>query len=155
MPIPKPSIHVSDSIHFKTIDTGHNSAGNGGDGIFKGYVSNAPTLSFDPSNTSNGSSMSVTTGDSVHQKASWDAGTATEDAHKMPTATANANSNGDQSSSSGLDTSTVTANTTATQTNTLMADLHQEVMAGIGGNGGNDNAAVGGNVDFHLDTTIS
>ncbi|WP_024507071.1 hypothetical protein [Bradyrhizobium sp. ARR65] len=152
--VAKPSIHVSDSIHFKTIDTGHNSAGNGGDGIFKGYVVNAPTLNFDPTNKAEGADVSVKNGDHVYQKASWDAGTADADAHKGSTAKAWANSSGDQSSSSGHDTSTVTANTTATQTNSLMADLHQEVMAGIGGNGGNDNAAVGGNVDFHLDPSI-
>jgi hypothetical protein len=35
-----------------------------------------------------------------------------------------------------------------------MADMHQEVAAGIGGNGGNDNAALGGNVDFHFDATV-
>lgn len=154
MTISKPSISVSDSIHFKSIDTGHNSAGNGGDGIFKGYVVNAPTLSFDPSNKAYGADVSVTTGDSVHQKASWDAGDATATAHKGGTASAWANSNGDQSSSSGYDTSTVTANTTATQTNSLSADMHQEVMAGIGGNGGNDNAAMGGNVDFHFHSSI-
>lgn len=153
MTIAKPSINLSDSIHFKAIDTGGNSAGNGGDGVFKGYVLNAPTLSFDPSNSATGASVSVTTGDSVHQKASWDAGTATATAHKG-SASAWANSNGDQSSSSGHDTSTVHANTTATQTNYLTADLHQEVMAGIGGSGGDGNVAIGGNVDFHLHSSI-
>jgi len=143
----KPSIHVSDSIHFKSIDTGGNSAGNGGDGSFKGYVANAPVLSFDPSNTANGATVTVNTGDHVHQKASWDA--SISKAHG-----GHASSNGDQSSSSGYDTSTVHANTTATQTNSLMADMHQEVMAGIGGNGGNGNAALGGNVDISFDSSI-
>ena len=30
--------------------------------------------------------------------------------------------------------------------------MHQDVIAGVGGYGGNDNFAWGGNVDFHLDT---
>jgi hypothetical protein len=29
--------------------------------------------------------------------------------------------------------------------------MHQDVVAGIGGNGGNGNAALGGEVDFHFD----
>jgi len=143
----KPSINVSDSIHFKAIDTGGNSAGNGGDGSFKGYVVNQPVLSFDPSNTANGASVSVNTGDHVQQKASWEA--SVSKAHG-----GHANSNGDQTSSSGHDSSTVHANTMATQTNSLMADLHQEVMAGIGGNGGSGNAALGGNVDISFDSSI-
>lgn len=153
MTIPK-SISVSDSIHFKSIDTGQNSAGDGGNGIFKGYVVNSPTLTFDPTNKATGADVSVTTGDSIHQKASWDAGTATANAHHGSTATASANSHGDQSSSSGYDTSTVHANTMATQTNSLTADQYQQVMAGMGGNGGGDNAAMGGNVDFHFHSSI-
>lgn len=145
MTLPKPSIHVSDSIHFNSIDTGGNSAGNGGAGNFSGYVINTPTLTFDPSNTANGASVTVNTGDHVHQTASWEA-----NAHDK----AHASSNGDQSSTSGYDTSNVHANTTANQTNSVMADMHQEVMAGIGGNGGNGNAALGGNVDISFDSHI-
>jgi 3-hydroxyacyl-CoA dehydrogenase len=63
-----------------------------------------------------------------------------------------AKSNGDQSSSSGYDTSKVYANTTAHQSNYLKADMHQEVAAGIGGDGGNDNLGMGGDVDVHIDT---
>jgi hypothetical protein len=154
MTIAKPSIHVSDSIEFKSISTGGNSAGNGGDGSFKGYVVNAPTLSFDPSNTASGASVHVNTGDQVDQKAYWDAGKASADAEKLSKAYANANSNGDQSSKSGHDTSKVYADTTVTQTNSLMADMHQDVMAGIGGGGGSGNAALGGNVDFNFDSSI-
>jgi hypothetical protein len=156
MPIAKPSIHVSDSIHFKSIDTGGNSAGNGGDGSFKGYVVNAPTLSFDPSNKAYGADVSVKTGDHVDQKAYWDAGKASAEVEKWSKgdAEANANSNGDQSSKSGHDTSKVYANTEATQKNWLEADQHQEVMAGIGGHGGDGNMAIGGNVDLQIDTSI-
>jgi hypothetical protein len=154
MNIAKPSIHVSDSIEFKSISTGGNSAGNGGEGNFKGYVVNTPTLTFDPSNTANGASVHVNTGDHVDQKAYWDAGKASAEAEKWSKAYANANSNGDQSSKSGHDTSKVYADTTATQTNSLMADMHQEVMAGIGGNGGGGNVALGGNVDFNFESSI-
>ncbi len=150
----KPSINVSDSIHFKAIDTGGNSAGNGGDGSFKGYVANQPVLSFDPSNSSTGGSVSVNTGDHVHQKASWDASANGKADWFAKAHGGTANSNGDQTSSSGYDTSTVHANTTATQTNSLMADMHQEVMAGVGGNGGSGNAALGGNVDISFDSSI-
>src|SRR6266436_1785634 len=59
-----------------------------------------------------------------------------------------AKSNGDQSSDSGHDTSKVYADTTAYQTNFLAADMSQHVAAGIGGNGGNDNYAKGGEIDF-------
>jgi hypothetical protein len=128
MTFTKPSINVSDSIHFKSIDTGGNSAGNGGDGTFKGDVVNEPVLSFNPTNAATGASFTVNTGDHVEQKAHWDV-------------SANA-------------TSTVHASTTATQTNHLTADMYQEVMAGIGGDGGSGNAAMGGNVDISFDSTI-
>ena len=154
MTIAKPSIHVSDSIEFKSISTGGNSAGNGGDGSFKGYVVNAPTLNFDPSNTANGASVHVNTGDHVDQKAYWDAGKASAEAEKWSKADANANSSGDQKSYSGHDTSKVYANTTATQDNSLWVDQHQDVMAGIGGHGGDGNMVLSGNVDIQTETSI-
>jgi hypothetical protein len=154
MNIPKPSINISDSIHLKSIDTGGNSAGDGGNGVFKGSVVNAPSLSFDPSNSASGASVSVNTGDHVQQKASWDADANAKAEWFAKAHSGSANSNGDQSSESGYDTSKVHANTTATQTNSVEADLHQEVMAGIGGSGGDGNAALGGNVDIGFDTSI-
>ena len=154
MNIAKPSIHVSDSIEFKSISTGGNNAGNGGEGSFKGYVVNTPTLTFDPYNTAKGASVDVSTGDHVDQKAYWDAGKASAEAEKWSKAYANANSSGDQKSYSGHDTSKVYANTTATQDNSLWVDQHQDVMAGIGGNGGNGNMALGGNVDIQPETSI-
>lgn len=154
MTIAKPSIHVSDSIEFKSISTGGNSTGNGAEGNFKGYVVNTPTLSFDPSNTANGASVHVNTGDHVDQKAYWDAGKASADADKWSKAYANANSSGDQKSYSGHDTSKVYANTTATQDNSLWVDQHQDVMAGIGGYGGDGNMLLGGNVDIQPETSI-
>jgi hypothetical protein len=153
MTIPKPSINVSDSIHFKSIDTSA-SAGNGGDGTFKGYVVNEPVLSFDPTNTATGASVSVNTGDHVQQKASWDASANTKAEWFAKAHGGSATSNGDQSSSSGHDTSKVNANTTATQDIHLSVDQHQEVMAGAGGDGGDGNMAMGGNVDIQPDISI-
>ena len=144
-----PKIHVSDSILVKSIDAHANaSAGNGGDGIFKGDVVNQPVLDFQPSQKVYGADVSVKTGDHVDQKAYWDAGKATADAEKWSKAYADANSNGDQSSKSGYDTSKVYANTTATQDNQLWVDQHQDVMAGIGGRGGDGSMALGGSVDI-------
>jgi hypothetical protein len=136
----------SDSIALKAISTGGNSAGNGGDGINTGNISNSPSIKFDTYNKAEGADVHVNTGDKVYQKAYWDANAKADDLSKAHGGSAN--SNGDQSSKSGHDTSNVDASTTASQTNILSADQHQTVMAGIGGNGGNDNTAKGGEVDI-------
>ena len=52
--------------------------------------------------------------------------------------------------SSGYDTSKVYANTTATQKNYFEADQHQDVVAGVGGDGGDGNFAWGGDVDIGI-----
>ena len=149
--MPKVLPHVSDSIEFKSINTGGQSAGNGGDGNFKGSISNQPTIKFDPSNNASGADVSVKTGDHVSQKAYWDADVGDAKASKYSNAYGGyAESNGDQSSKSGYDTSKVYANTTADQKNYLIADQHQEVAAGIGGHGGDGNYAWGGDVSFDL-----
>jgi hypothetical protein len=41
---------VPDVIAFKEIDTGHNSAGNGGNGSNWGDISSEPNIKFEPSN---------------------------------------------------------------------------------------------------------
>jgi hypothetical protein len=139
----------SDTIALKAISTGGNSAGNGGDGYNKGNISNSPTIKFDPSNKADGSDVHVNTGDQVYQKAYWDAGGANAKADDYSKAYGGyAKSNGDQYSESGHDTSKVSADTTAYQSNFLAADMSQSVAAGIGGNGGNDNYAKGGNFDL-------
>jgi hypothetical protein len=139
----------SDSIEFKSISTGGQSVGNGGDGYFKGSISNQPTIKFDPSNTASGAEVKVTTGDHVSQKAYWDASAGDATASKYSKAYGgDANSNGDQSSSSGYDTSKVYANTTADQKNHFYADQHQDVVGGVGGYGGDGDLAWGGNVDL-------
>jgi len=146
-------INVSDSIEFKSINTGGNNAGNGGDGSFSGKIVNQPSISFDPYNKASGASVDVKTGDHVSQKAEWDAGGANGKASWFAKAEGGkATSNGNQDSDSGHNTSKVYANTTAQQSNSLKADMHQEVVAGIGGDGGNGNIALGGDVTFVFDT---
>jgi hypothetical protein len=141
----------TDTIAFKSISTGGNSAGNGGDGINKGNITDNAHIDFNPTNKAYGSDVYVNTGDHVSQKAYWDAGGANADAEKYSKAYGgDANSNGDQHNYSGHDTSTVHADTNAYQDNWLAADQSQHVAAGIGGNGGDDNYAVGGNVDVHI-----
>jgi hypothetical protein len=138
----------SDTITLKDISTGGNSAGNGGDGYNKGDITNNATIHFNPYNKAEGADVHVNTGDQVHQKASWDAGDASAKAEDYSKAHGGyANSNGDQSSWSGHDKSDVDASTTAYQTNFLAADMSQHVAAGIGGEGGNDNYAKGGDFE--------
>jgi hypothetical protein len=139
----------SDTITFKDVSTGGNSAGNGGDGINTGNINNSPSINFNPYNKAEGADVHVNTGDKVYQKADWDAGGASAKADWFSKAYGGtAKSNGDQSSDSGHDTSKVSADTTAYQTNFLAADMSQHVAAGIGGNGGNDNYAKGGEVEI-------
>lgn len=107
---------LSDSIAFKDISTGHNSAGNGGDGYNSGDIISSPSMNFQPYNSAQGASVSVSASDPGHH---WDAGG-----------------------------TSVHADTTANQTNWVAADMSQSVYAGIGGQGGNDNTATGGNVQF-------
>jgi hypothetical protein len=146
MTMPKASF-PSDTIALK-ISTGHNSAGNGGDGYNYGNITDKASITFDPSNKAYGADVKVNTGDHVDQKAYWDAGGANAKAEDYSKAYGGtANSNGDQSNYSGYDTSKVYANTTAYQDNWLAADQSQHVAAGIGGSGGDYNYAVGGNVD--------
>jgi hypothetical protein len=83
------------SPQYSAIDTGDNSAGDGGNGFFSGAEVDAPVAMFNPSNT------------------------AFAGAH----GTANAH-----------------------QSNMVEIDQHATQIAGVGGNGGNDNAAIGGNV---------
>ena len=143
----------SDTIAFKAISTGGNSAGNGGDGYSSGGISNSPTINFNPYNKADGADAHVNTGDQVHQTADWQAGGANATAQWLAQAHGGtAMSNGNQTADSGHDTSNVDASTTAYQSNFLAADMHQSAAAGIGGNGGNGNAALGGNVQF--DPTI-
>ena len=145
------SIHIpSDTIHFNSISTGGNSAGNGGAGVNTGSITDNAHIDFQPTNYASGADVHVNTGDHVDQTASWDAGGANAYADKHSTANGGwAESNGDQHNYSGHDTSNVSADTTAYQSNFLAADMQQNVAAGIGGNGGSDNFAGSGDVHVH------
>jgi hypothetical protein len=124
-------IHIpSDTIHFNSISTGGNSAGNGGAGVNTGNIIDNAHISFNPTNTATGADVNVHTGNDVDQNAH--SGFASGN-HSVI----------------GPDTSAVHADTTAYQTNFLAADMSQTVMAGIGGNGGNGNTADGGDVHVH------
>jgi len=139
----------SDTISIKDVDTGGNSAGNGGDGVNKGNISSNPSIEFNPYNKAEGADVHVKTGDQVHQQADWDAGGANAEAEKFSKAEAGkAVSNGDQESDSGHNKSDVDASTTAYQTNFLAANMSQNVAAGVGGDGGDHNKAEGGDVHF-------
>ena len=141
----------SDTVALKEISTGGQYAGNGGSGYNYGDITSKPSISFDPSNKASGADVSVNTGDHVQQKAYWDAGGANAKADEYSKAYGGkAYSNGDQSNHSGYDTSKVHADTTAYQTNFLLADMHQSVWAGIGGNGGSGNEAEGGDVHTYV-----
>ena len=159
----------SDTITFK-ISTGDNSAGNGGGGYNEGDITSKPSIEFEPSNKAEGSDVHVNTGDNVYQKAYWDAGGANAEAEKYAKAEkqaepekkhaepekntkaegGTAKSNGDQEFESGHNKSDVDANTKAYQENYLKADMGQNVWAGIGGNGGDENYAKGGDVDVNI-----
>jgi hypothetical protein len=170
----------SDVIAFKEIDTGGNSAGNGGDGYNRGDITSKPTINFEPTNKAEGADVDSRTGDHVKQKAYWDAEANGGDASakvkgdaehakmkkgdakdgKMKKADAEdisakanggkAKSNGDQESESGHNRSEVDANTTAKQWNDFAADQSQMAAAGNGGDGGDENIARGGDVEFAL-----
>lgn len=143
------ALFPSDTIVFKEVSTGGNSAGNGGDGENSGNISSSPSINFSPYNKAEGADVYVKTGDQVHQKAEWDAGGANAKAEWFSEAEGGkAVSNGDQESESGHNKSDVDANTTAYQENFLAADMSQNVAAGIGGDGGNHNEAEGGDVYF-------
>lgn len=144
----------SDSIVIKLdFDTGHNYAGNGGNGSNSGDITNNPTSVVDQSNKVEGSDVHTNTGDKVYQKAYWDASAEAKHAKAYGV---KAESNGDQKSTHEGDNTSgdVNANVTATQTNKAWVDQSQHVWAGIGGDGGSDNMAVGGDINIDFGHTV-
>ena len=142
-----------DSIKID-IDTGGNKAGNGGNGYNYGDIINKPTSVVDQYNKVEGSDVHTNTGDKVYQKAYWDADGGKAEAEKYAKAYGGeAETNGDQKSDhDGRNTSgDVEANVDADQTNKAWVDQSQHVWAGIGGEGGDDAMAIGGNVDIDID----
>ena len=160
MPIPQ----LSDTIKLNHSDAGDASAGNGGDGYNKGDINYNPSAYFNATQTVTGAHTKLYNGDDVWQKASWeakDAGNGGDASahHGLIAAITNngdggdggdATSNGSQSNSSGGNTATVAAATTATQVNELTALQEATILAGVGGNGGDGNAAVGGKIESTL-----
>src|SRR5262245_43394390 len=91
--------YVSDVIALKSLSTGGQSVGNGGDGKSSGDIINKPTLNFDPHNKADGANVDVKTGDYVKQSADWDAGGANAKASWYSKAHGgDAESNGNQKS---------------------------------------------------------
>ena len=147
------SMNVWDLIDFKSIDTGGQSVGNGGNGTFKGDVVNAPTVNLDPTNTADGADVHVNTGDHVKQTGllgCWRRQRKGVEVFKGRWRKRRIKRRPE--SYSGHDTSKVYANTDATQINKVAVQPGRGTAGFIGGNGGDGNAALGGEVDFHLDT---
>ena len=149
------SFGASDVIQFKDLNTGGNSAGNGGSGYNKGDLTSTQSATFNPYNKAYGATVDVDTGDHVKQKAYWDAGDANGGKAFAKKGKASADggktsSDGSQSSDSGENVSKVWADTTAHQTNWAKFDQSANLIAGNGGNGGDGNVAKGGDVSFAL-----
>ena len=84
----------------------------------------------------------------VHQKAYWDASGANAKAEKYSKAEGgNANSNGDQAPRAAMTSPTWMPTRRPIRKTDFERDQSQDVMAGIGGDGGDDNKAEGGDVD--------
>ncbi|MEZ2131344.1 MULTISPECIES: PE-PGRS family protein [unclassified Sinorhizobium] len=156
MPIPQ----ISDTIKLSDVYAGDANAGNGGDGFNKGDIYFQPSAYVANEQIVKGAHVDVDAGDHVWQKAYWEADDGGDGGHAKAVAAflaeatnngsggdgGDANSNGDQYNESGGNTATATANTTAQQNTELLADQHATILAGVGGNGGNGNTAVGGDV---------
>ncbi len=148
-------INVSDSIKFKSINTGGQSVGNGGDGSFKGSISNSPTHQV--RSIQQGERLERRRQDrrSRQSKSILGRRRRRRDGLEVLKGLRRRRLVERRSDSkSGYDTSKVYADTTAHQSNYLKADQHQEVVAGIGGDGGSDNPVLGGDVSFDFDTSL-
>lgn len=160
MPIPQ----ISDTIHLNNPDAGDAKAGNGGNGYNHGDIDYNPVAYVANSQTVEGASTHLHNGDHVWQIADWDAGGGGSGGFAQAQngflaavtntgaggAGGDAHSNGSQGNSSGGDTAAVGAATTATQYTQLLADQHATILAGVGGNGGNGNVALGGDISSAL-----
>jgi hypothetical protein len=148
---------VSDTIAFKNLNTGGNSAGNGGDGYNSGDLDNHQTAVFKPFNKAYGADADANAGDYVHQKAEWTgAGSYLKKPDmkapdmKVPEVNGHAGTPGSQTSDSGHNDAKVYADTTAYQANLAKFYQSSYQSAGNGGDGGDHNIAKGGDVSFAL-----
>jgi hypothetical protein len=146
MPIPQ----LSDTIQLNHSDAGDANAGNGGAGYNYGDIHFDPTAYVANSQTVYGAETHLHNGDHVWQEADWDAGGGgpggAAAGFSIGGAGGAATSNGSQGNLSGGDIAAVSAATTATQNTQLVADQHANILAGVGGNGGNGNVALGGDI---------
>jgi hypothetical protein len=155
---------ISDSIYIKDLDGGDAYAGNGGDGYNKGDIYYKPEVNFEPEQKVYGSENDNHAGDYTKAYAEWyakgKAGDGDEggDGGKAFFAfkssnggeggdggNAKTNSNGDLEIWSGHNKASIDADTKAYQSNELHADQSALILAGVGGDGGHGNFAVGGN----------
>ncbi|WVT76769.1 PE-PGRS family protein (plasmid) [Sinorhizobium chiapasense] len=155
---------TSDTINLTNPTAGDANAGNGGDGTNSGDIFYNPVATLASTQTVDGADPTVVNGDTVGQGAAWGTGDANGGGLvQTPIATlaaltnsgaggagGNPTSSGDQTNSSGGNVVGMGADTTATQTNTLVADQHGTIIAGMGGAGGNGNAALGGDISAAL-----
>jgi len=162
---------TSDTINLTNPTAGDANAGNGGDGTSNGDIFYSPVATLASTQTVDGADPTVVNGDNVGQGADWGTGDANGGGLvQTPIATlaaltnsgaalsnsgaggagGNPTSSGDQSNSSGGNVVGMGADTTATQTNTLVADQHGTIIAGMGGAGGSGNAALGGDISAAL-----
>jgi len=156
MPIPQ----ASDLINLDHVNGGDASAGNGGNGYNHGDISYNAVLTAANAQSVSGAETHLHNADHVWQGADWDAGgggnggfaQAKEGflAYISNTGSGGpggaATSNGSQNNASGGDTANVHADTTGYQVNDVLANQSGTILAGMGGNGGNGNYAVGGAV---------
>ncbi|TCL64638.1 PE-PGRS family protein [Rhizobium sp. BK251] len=155
MPIPT----LSDTVQLNHSDAGDASAGNGGNGYNHGDIFYQPTAYLENTQKVYGADTDVHNGSHFWQHADWEAGgggpggfaqglSGTLAGINSNTGSGgpggNAASNGNQGLTGGTDAVSVAAQTVATQTNTQVADQSATIIAGMGGNGGNNAVAVGG-----------
>lgn len=160
MPIPQ----ASDTINLSNSDAGDANAGNGGDGFNYGDIHYNPVAYVANTQTVEGAYTKLYNGDDVWQSAGWgtgDGGTgglaqardgflASLTNSGSGGAGGDATSSGDQGNTSGGNVAAVAADTTATQNTQFLADQSATILAGVGGNGGNGNQALGGDISSAL-----
>ena len=139
---------ASDVIAFHNIETGGNSAGNGGAGSNTGAVSTEANIEFHASTDTGGHVQdSAANYISVWQSNKASSGDATS--YGTGSATSGYVS-ATQSNSSSITATGVHDHASSTTTYTIDSYPTQMVEAGIGGNGGDGNTAYGGDVTIDL-----
>jgi hypothetical protein len=164
MPIP----HLTDTVQLNDPQAGNANAGNGGAGINHGDITYDPSVTFDADQRVSGAHVDLDNGSHFH--GDWDAGgggaggaglggpavaallaiVANTGAGGAGAGGAGGPATSNGSMTGGVDAASATANTAASQTSTQLADQHGTIVAGMGGNGGNNNVALGGSISAAL-----